>query len=327
MQSDKLTLMSIEFIVMWGGFILASYAVVGNDAIQTLGTFISSNEKRPWYILWIFASVVLTITLVYGWYTSFSGDMPGDVSYQRLAKYPMPDPLAWYYLLPPLVLLTITRFGIPVSTTFMVLTFFNPANLGSMMFKSVSGYFVAFIAAVIVYLLVTNLLEKKFMERPLGGFNKTIWSFFQLCSTGFLWAMWLIQDFANIYVYLPRELSFNELLISLAIILTMLGFIFGSRGGKIQEIVKVKTNTTDIRSATIIDLTYGLILLYFKELNNVPMSTTWVFIGLLAGRELAVRWKLGRLNSAAWKNVLLDLGKVTLGLFISIALVYIIRAF
>lgn len=306
---------------MWGGFVLASYAVVGNDAIQTLGTFISSNEKRPWYILWLFASVVLTFTLVYGWSVN-----AGDVSYARLERYPLPDPMAWYYLLPPLVLLTITRFGIPVSTSFMVLTFFNPENLGSMMFKSVSGYFVALIAAVVVYLLVTNMLERKFMEKPLSGFNKTIWSIFQVLSTGFLWSMWLIQDFANIYVYLPRELSFTELLASLGIILVMLAFIFSARGGKIQEIVKAKTNTTDIRSATIIDLTYGIILYYFKELNNVPMSTTWVFIGLLAGRELAVRWRLGRLDSSAWRNIFLDLGKVSLGLFISIALVYIIRA-
>lgn len=308
-------------IVMWAGFILASYAVVGNDAIQTLGTFISSNEKRPWYILWLFASTVLTFTLVYGWYVN-----GGDVSYSRLEKYPLPDPMAWYYLLPPLVLLTITRFGIPVSTTFMVLTFFNPANLGNMMFKSVSGYFVALIAGVVIYFFVTNVLEKKFMERPLEGLNKSIWTIFQIASTGFLWAMWLIQDFANIFVYLPRDLSLNQLLIALFIILTMLALIFSARGGKIQEIVKVKTNTTDIRSATIIDLTYAIILLYFKELNNVPMSTTWVFIGLLAGRELTVRWRLGRLDSASWKNVLLDLGKVTLGLFISIALVFIIRA-
>ena len=27
-------------------------------------------------------------------------------------------------------------------------------------------------------------------------------------------------------------------------------------------------------------------LLIFKEASNLPMSTTWVFLGLLAGREL-----------------------------------------
>ena len=27
---------------------------------------------------------------------------------------------------------------------------------------------------------------------------------------------------------------------------------------------------------------------FFKELNDLPMSTTWVFVGLLCGRELAI---------------------------------------
>jgi hypothetical protein len=64
--------------------------------------------------------------------------------------------------------------------------------------------------------------------------------------------------------------------------------IFYTSGGAIQKIVTSKTNTTDIRSATIVDFIYGLILLVFKEWSNMPMSTTWVFLGLLAGRELAI---------------------------------------
>jgi hypothetical protein len=110
----------------------------------------------------------------------------------------------------------------------------------------------------------------------------------------FLWAQWLIQDFANIYVYLPRSLSGMEITISLTILLAMLGYIFYSRGGAIQAIVKAKTNTVDIRSATIIDFLYALILLFFKEFSKVPMSTTWVFLGLLAGREIAIRYQLGK---------------------------------
>ena len=31
------------------GFVLASYSIVGNDAIQTLGTLLSSNAHRPWW--------------------------------------------------------------------------------------------------------------------------------------------------------------------------------------------------------------------------------------------------------------------------------------
>jgi hypothetical protein len=313
--------MDATSIFMWIGFILSAYAVVGNDSIQTLGTFLSSNEKRPWYILWLFAASILTFTLVYGWVAN-----SGDVSYARLSKYPFPENFGWVYLLPPLVLMSITRLGIPVSTSFMILTFFNEKNLWSMMTKSVSGYLLAFGLAILIYFFITKLLEKRFLENPIKKSEEGIWTVVQWCSTGFLWSMWLIQDFANIYAYLPRTLNLWELIISLLVILGMLGYIFYGKGGKIQEIVKAKTNTVDIRSATIIDAIYGLVLLYFKELNSVPMSTTWVFIGLLAGREIAIRWRLKRLQKATFKNVASDLLKVTLGLAISIGLVFLIKA-
>jgi len=46
-------------------------------------------------------------------------------------------------------------------------------------------------------------------------------------------------------------------IVSLLILVGLLGYIFYSRGGKIQDIVRAKTNTDDIRSATFIDLIYG----------------------------------------------------------------------
>ncbi len=320
--------MDTTLLIMWLGFALAAYSVVGNDVIQTLGTFLSSNEKRPWWVLWIFAGTILAGTLVYSWYT-----YSGDVSYQRLIgddpanpKYPLPDPFPWYYLLPPFVLMFVTRFGIPVSTSFLILTFFSPKNLESMLVKSVTGYFVAFAAAFLVYIFITRLLEKRFVENPITAEQERIWIPLQWLSTGFLWTQWLAQDFANIYVYLPRSLEVWELMLSLAILLAMLAFIFYSRGGSIQKIVKAKTNTTDIRSATIIDFIYGIVLFYFKEMNNVPMSTTWVFIGLLAGREIAIRWRMdGKLQRHEIQDILMDLAKVVFGLVISIALVYLIR--
>ncbi|MEL6142131.1 MAG: hypothetical protein AAFU67_10980 [Bacteroidota bacterium] len=373
-------------IIMWLGFIMAGYAVVGNDSIQTLGTFLSSNEERPWYELWGFAGSIVAATLLYGWYTS-----SGDVSYGRLEKYAFIDNMTWPYLLPPLVLMLLTRTGIPVSTSFLILTFFSPKNLWSMTMKSILGYAMAFCVAILVWQVVTNLLDRKFINSPIKNNERTTWTILQWVSTGFLWSMWLIQDFANIYVYLPRSLDFVEVMITLGILLFMLAVIFYSKGGNIQKIVKAKTNTTDIRSATIIDFIYGLILLFFKEFSNVPMSTTWVFLGLLAGREIAIRYRLelaaepsdikkapgartagmilnfiilgligyvvylrkdvndfviiimalamiarayvvyqetvpGRLNlSAAFKNIFSDLAKVTFGLVISVALVFLMR--
>ena len=308
-------------MIMWLGFILAGYSVVGNDSIQTLGTFLSSNENRPWYVLWFFAGSILTITMVYGWY-----NYGGDVSYDRLAKYPLPDPFAWYYILPPLVLMALTRTGIPVSTSFLILTFFSEKNLPDMVGKSVLGYIVAFGAAIVIYVLISRTIEKYFIESEPSRKEFRIWVPLQWMSTGFLWSQWLIQDFANIYVYLPRSLSTNGLVASLTVLLSLLAYIFYSKGGSIQNIVKSKTNTVDIRSATIIDFTYGMVLLYFKELNNIPMSTTWVFIGLLAGREIAIRFRLEKkLTRQVGRMVLSDLGKVFFGLVVSIVLVFIIK--
>ena len=110
----------------------------------------------------------------------------------------------------------------------------------------------------------------------------------------------------------------------------MLAFIFYQKGGKIQEIVRVKTNTSDIRSATFIDLFYGIVLLVFKFDTfgigaKVPMSTTWVFLGMLAGREVALRIRLREANTGkVWPMVFSDLGKATLGLVISVALVILL---
>ncbi|MCP9235953.1 hypothetical protein [Lewinella sp. JB7] len=371
---------------MWTGFILAGYAVVGNDSIQTLGTFLSSNENKPWYVLWAFAGSILAFTLLYGWWT-----YGGDVSYGRLESYAFVEEMGWPYLLPPLVLMLLTRTGIPVSTSFLILTFFKPKGLIDMTMKSILGYALAFCVAIIVWQLVTRWLDRRFIRNGITSGEKNVWTVLQWASTGFLWGQWLIQDFANIYVYLPRALSATEIGVSLTILLLMLAFIFYSKGGNIQKIVKAKTNTTDIRSATIIDFTYGIILLFFKEFSNVPMSTTWVFLGLLAGREIAIRYRLeleeepsdrdraslayyggmalnvvlllligyvvylrdevsdfiivvmavamvaratvayfetapGQKNlSSAFRNIFSDLGKVTFGLVVSIALVYIMR--
>jgi hypothetical protein len=308
---------------MWLGFILAAYAVVGNDVIQTLGTFLSSNSRRPWWVLFLFAGSILCATLVYGWVVH-----NGDVSYERLSKYPLPSPMGWYYLFPPLILLLITRLGLPVSTTFMVLTFFNPQNLQSMLVKSLSGYVVAFVVAILLFVLIARVVEKRFIDSEITKGEIRVWTILQWCSTGFLWSQWLIQDFANIYAYLPRALSQSDLIISIVILLVALAFIFYSKGGKIQQIVLRKTNTTDVRSATIIDASYAVILLFFKNVSNIPMSTTWVFIGLLAGRELAIRWRLHqKLHKATLRDVGLDLGRVSLGLVVSIGLVYFIRIF
>ena len=328
--NNKHTDMDYSVLFMYLGFLFAAYSVVGNDVIQTLGTFLTSNGQRPWYVLWGFSASILTIVLVYGWIQN-----GGDPAYGRLigddptnVRFPLPDPLAWWYALPPLVLLLITRYGIPVSTTFLILSIFGSGStMGAVITKSVMGYFVAFGAAIAIYLLITQKVEKRFIDtNGRKSKNHNFWVAAQWLSTGFLWSQWLIQDLANIYVYLPRKLDAVEMGFTLLVLLGLLAYIFYNKGGTIQGIVKAKTNTADIRSATIIDFIYGIVLLVFKEWSSLPMSTTWVFIGLLSGREFAISYllKVPKL-SIVRRMALLDLAKTFSGLIISMGLVFLIK--
>ena len=94
----------------------------------------------------------------------------------------------------------------------------------------------------------------------------------------------------------------------------LLGIVFYQFGGQIQKIVTSKTDTTDVRAATIIDFIYGMVLLVFKEWSDMPMSTTWVFLGVLAGREFALSMYLADTSGrATTRKVLSDASKAFLG--------------
>lgn len=305
-------------VFVFVGFVLAAYSIVANDAVQTLGTFLSSNSHRPWWMLWLFASAILVVVVVYGWSVNL-----GDAAYGRLDKFPEPPGgITWIHAIPPVFILILTRYGIPVSTTFLILTVFAPSNLGQVLIKSALGYGVAFIVGIAVFVLISQTVEKRFLNTSSAkpGWH---WVALQWGATGFLWSQWLIQDLANIFVYLPRTLRLDILLLALVLMLALHALIFAKRGGKIQNIVLTKTNTLDIRSATLIDLIFGFVLLYFKELSNVPMSTTWVFLGLLAGREIALSFMLRHRTIAhAFSLAGKDMSKALLGLGISIGLAF-----
>jgi phosphate/sulfate permease len=300
------------------GFVLAAYSVVANDSIQTLGTFLASNSHRPWWVLWAFSSSILLLVLLYGWVTN-----DGDPAYGRLEEFPKPEGgISLIHVAAPLVLLFLTRFGIPVSTTFLVLSVFAPQNIDSMLVKSLMGYLVAFVTGILVYRFVVRRLTEHF-HRTADEVTPTYWIALQWLSTGFLWSQWLIQDLANVFVFLTRPLPLMWLVFAVAVLLIMQGVIFYQYGGRIQRIVTSKSMTGDIRSATIIDFIYGLILLVFKEWSNMPMSTTWVFLGLLAGREIALTLNLKHRDMRETLGLVAkDGGKALAGLAVSIGLAF-----
>lgn len=426
-------------IAMWVGFLFAAYAAIANDSIQTIGTFIASNQDKKWWMLWIYIAGIFCITMTYSWlkvdetgvtvisktsiikdinidrdshsitwksnggentFTSnfstnyfnkdygtcfFVDDMgqmcevinmktaeethpsvkntfnkyveieyivlasgeeniylinsesesddlifdlypdgipDGDVSHARLsAKGFEKAPKHFHFLQvsAAIFLLILTRLRMPVSTTFILLTSFaaSTSAVGKVLAKSMSGYIMAFVFGLMFFMLVAKFSKKYFV-----GKVKPVWVIAQWMTSGLLWATWLTQDAANIAVYLPRTLSVLELITFIGIVTVGLGVLLYYKGGRIQKIVTEKSVVTDVRFATLIDLIYCVILFYFKMHSKVPMSTTWVFIGLLAGRELGMSiMKTG--NNTILGGLRLafkDVSFAFIGLFVSIVI-------
>ena len=303
------------------GFGLAGYSVIGNDSIQTLGTFIASKQKWfKWYVLASAASFVMILALAWGWYS-----YNGDISYGRLTRIPYQE-IQWYHAVAPAILLVLTRVGIPVSTTFLVLSAFaSTVVLEKMLMKSVVGYGLAAMVAYVCWIVVSKFINEKFDEVK-GDFWISFWRNSVWVTSGWLWWVWLSHDVANIAVYLPRQLSIELLIVVMAYFTILLFYIFYIQGGRIQTVVLEKTGTRYARSATIINVIYAAVLFYFKELNDLPMSTTWVFVGLLCGRELAIAtmnkdYKLGYVFPLIGKDFL----KMVFGLTVSVGIVLAIH--
>ena len=310
-----------SFIFMIIGFLLSLYACVSNDAIQTLGTFLNTTKNRPTWQIWLYVGTVMVLTFSIGWYIN-----DGDMAFGRLDRIPHAQTFYWWHVLPPLVLLYLTKKGIPVATAFLIVSVFSSSTVvGLMVAKSFIGYVTALICSLVLYFFIARKVEKIFLymkNKPIS----TPWIVAKWLSTAFLWSAWLLQDGAVLFIYLPRKLTFLQLVLSLFVFLVLLYLLCYKRGGEIQNIVKLKTNTQDPRSATIIDCVYAIILIYFQTVNNIPMSTTWVFLGVLAGREIALYNRLRFITEKkVYKHLIKDLTKAIIGLVVSIIVVFILN--
>jgi len=313
--------MELTLIYTIVGFGLAGYSVIANDSIQTLGTFIASKQKWfKWYTLASSASFVMILAITWGWYS-----YDGDISYGRLNRIPFQE-IQWYHAVAPAILLLLTRVGIPVSTTFLVLSAFaSTVVLEKMLVKSIVGYGIAAAVAYVCWIVISKFINEKFDEvtedKWISFWRNSVW-----VTSGWLWWVWLSHDVANIAVYLPRQLDISLLFIVLAYFTILIFYIFYIHGGPIQKVVLDKTGTRYARSATIINIIYAAVLYYFKELNDIPMSTTWVFVGLLCGRELAIStmnkdYKFKYVFPLIGK----DFAKMIFGLSVSVAIVLAIH--
>jgi hypothetical protein len=305
----------------WLSFAIAAFSVAGNDAVQTIGTFFESKKSVHWLQKLLVLGSLLFLVHLAGWLLH-----RGEIHFERLSSIPEAGHFNLFQLLAPVILVIITRLRAPVSTTFLVLGLFGGSSIDKMLTKSFLGYGIAFFGAIVVWGILAKLDPHEYNEEHVPNpVSERRWSRLQWMSTIYLWIAWLLQDTANIAVFLPRKLMFVEFLIAIALILFALFIIIRTNGGTIQEVVSEKSDIKWSKAATIVDLVYGSILFLFQFMNKVPMSTTWVFLGLLAGREIILNVLTYRdlpyLDT--FRKVAKDVLLASLGLAVSVFIFYL----
>ncbi|TGK07526.1 hypothetical protein EHO59_05330 [Leptospira semungkisensis] len=275
-----------SYALGWFAFCISAFSVAGNDAVQTVGTFIESKKAVHWFPKLAALGGLLAAVLIYAW---FSGNR--ELHFHRLDHFAEVSEFNFLQLIAPLILVVITRMRSPISTTFLILGLFGGQNIEKMLTKSFLGYMIAFITALVVWGILVKVDPKEYYDDHIPDpRTERKWAILQWLSTLFLWGAWLAQDAANIVIYLPRQLHIFELAAAILILIIALGVILYTNGGTIQKIVTEKSDIQWSKAATIVDIVYASILIFFQMISNMPMSTTWVFLGMLAGREIVLNF-------------------------------------
>lgn len=310
-----------RYYLGWFSFAIASFSVAGNDAVQTIGTFIESKKSVHWLQkILVFGGLLFLVHLI-AWFLH-----GGEIHFHRLDSIPETKDFNLLQLLAPVLLVVITRLRAPVSTTFLVLGLFGGKSIDQMLTKSFFGYGLAFLVAIVVWAILVKVDPHEYHEvHTPDPVSERRWSRLQWLSTMYLWVAWLLQDTANIAVFLPRQLGIIEFLTAAFILIAALLIIIRTNGGTIQRVVSEKSDIQWAKAATIVDLVYGSLLFFFQYVSNVPMSTTWAFLGLLAGREIilnVITYKdLPYLDT--FRKVGKDVVLATIGILVSILVFFL----
>lgn len=298
----------------WTITLLSSFSSIINNSFQIFGTLIATNKKTPTWKLWLFITSIFIITITLEWI--FKNNY---LDFERLEQIPYQRNLNIFHFLSPIILIILTCKKIPISTTFLLLVPFAPHNIiNSILAKTAISYLASFVVGFVIYDFI-NRKTNNFITNKSESGN---WIYLQLISTALLWISWIMSNNSNIVVFLPRKFSVVDLLVYIIITSTVIFFVLNTKGGKMQEVLEEKDGLKNIKSNAILNLIYAFIIYFFQFISTVPVATTWAFIGLLGGRELALVYSAKDIiknnSKKAIKKIVSDFGISLLGIIVSL---------
>jgi hypothetical protein len=265
----------------WVGATLCMFSAISNDSVQTLGTFLSSNSKTNWKKLFVFIGGLYVIALLGGWLIT-----NGRLDFLKLKTIDYTPNHTLFHFIAPVILIILTYNKVPVSSTFLILSVFAPqSTMGAMLLKTLMGYIIGIILSYFLWCLLINKIGQKLFTEPR---KKKNWKILQWFSSAVLWIAWLSNDSGNMVVFLPRIFDVYSLCLYLIVGLLIIAFVIYNRGGPIQEIVDSKCGMDSLKTTSITNFLYAFIIIVVANSSPIPMATTWIFIGILAGQEMSM---------------------------------------
>jgi hypothetical protein len=193
-------------VFMLSGFVLAAYSIIANDVIQTLGTFLSSNHSTPWWVLWIFAACILAGGSARGLVLERRETRLTDAHRHSAARgLPLVARRPAAAAAGPHPVRLPCQHDIPDSERFL-----QREVMTSIVHEVAAGLWRGFrLGPAGLRSADSPGMKQRFLQRENN--RPRLWMVLQWISTGFLWSQWLIQDLANIFVYVPRQQKSYEI--------------------------------------------------------------------------------------------------------------------
>lgn len=307
----------------WFIMITVMYNVMANNFIQTLGTFNVSNKYTKKWKIFLYLVMIFIVYFIYTWLRHDGNIRKGSLRYIEYK-----ESFSYSILLLPILVATFNHFRIPISVTFLSIPLFISGDvIKTMVIKAFINYFLAFAISFIFW----NILYVEFKKILKNKNNHQFWMIIEYISIGILWCCWLNTCVSSFMVFLPPKLDLKHLILLLIVGSVVISIITIFRpNDKMEQIIEEKTDVKNIMSSVLFNILHSVVLLLLKLNSEVPIPTSWIFTGLLDGRELGIVTKKSNSFSDSkyklcLKKITRDLCFNTIGIIISLLFVKIIK--
>ena len=312
----SLLFLFIDLKFQWICVLLTISNIFLNESIQALGIFLNSNKKNYSIKNCLIFSFTFVVFVFFTWL--FCNHI---IDYGKLDVIPYANDFNKIYLLIPITLITMTYYKIPISTTFLVLLIFGSNKTDELiLIKTFCGYFLSFLTMF----LITKFILK--YEKFILKLDNNIIFYLQYISTLLLWIFWITQNIGNSFVYVPKKINIYELFLFIIVSLIFISYLFTNKSEELKTIVLNKKNIESPILNILINNCFIFIIIYLKKVNNIPIATNFIFIGLLAGREFSfINFSKRKELINTTKIVLKDFFSSVIGILISLFLMLLYR--